>query len=51
MSVGGHILLFGWAFVELGAAEFDPWAQETRQPAFGGVQGVKQQFNLGRSEA
>lgn len=30
MSVRGHVLLFGWAFMELLAAEFDPWAQERR---------------------
>ena len=36
MSVRGHVLLFGWAFMELVAAEFEPWEQERRQPAFGG---------------
>ena len=33
------MLLFGWAFTQLIAAEFDPWEQERRQPAFGGVHG------------
>lgn len=51
MSVWGHVFLFGWAFAELVAAEFDPRAQEKRQPTFGRVQAGKQRVTCGASEA